>query len=152
MSSCWRPSAHSTLGLAKGGAVLRSESRRSRCPAAARDAAHLLSRSTRAARTMAGSAIFVWGNNAFGKLGVGDVTADIAPTVLPVALPSRCVAVAASGRTSAALTESGELFLWGDVCQGATGVLRHAPQRVLMPPRTLIRSVALVRPPRPAAP
>ena len=104
------------------------------------------------ARTMAGSAIFVWGNNAFGKLGVGDVTADIAPTVLPVALPSRCVAVAASGRTSAALTESGELFLWGDVCQGATGVLRHAPQRVLMPPRTLIRSVALVRPPRPAAP
>ena len=31
---------------------------------------------------MAGSAIFVWGNNAFGKLGVGDVTADIAPTVL----------------------------------------------------------------------
>ena len=98
---------------------------------------------------MAGSAIFVWGNNAFGKLGVGDVTADIGPTVLPVALPSRCVAVAASGRTSAALTESGELFLWGDVCQGATGVLRHAPQRVLMPPRTLIRSVALVRPPRP---
>ena len=131
------------------------------------------------------STIFVWGNNAFGKLGVGDVSADIGPTQLPIALPSKCVAVAASGRSSAALVESGELYVWGDICQGArtlcpaslrslcvspsppphlaqlrahsaawslasdqsgtTGVLRHAPQRVMLPARTQVRAIALGR-------
>ena len=67
------------------------------------------------------STIFVWGNNAFGKLGVGDVSADIAPIALQIALPSKCVAVAANGRSSAALVETGELMVWGDICQGELG-------------------------------
>ena len=102
------------------------------------------------ALTMASSAptrstIFVWGNNAFGKLGVGDVAADIPPTALQIALPSKCVAVAASGRSSAALVETGELFVWGDICQGTTGVLRHTPQRVILPARTTVRAISLGR-------
>ncbi len=69
------------------------------------------------------STIFIWGNNAFGKLGVGDVSADITPTALQIGLPSKCVAVAANGRSSAALVETGELFVWGDICQGGLPML-----------------------------
>jgi alpha-tubulin suppressor-like RCC1 family protein len=45
----------------------------------------------------------------------------------------------------AQVTESGELYIWGDTCAGCAGELRHSPQRVLLPPRTMIRAVSLGR-------
>ena len=86
------------------------------------------------------STIFIWGNNAFGKLGVGDVSADITPTALQIGLPSKCVAVAANGRSSAALVETGELFVWGDICQGgfATRSLQEHAARTELPPHTSV--------------
>ena len=91
------------------------------------------------------SELYVWGNNAYGKLGIGDVTADLEPTKLTFNLPARCVKVICNPRTSGCLTEAGEFFLWGDVCHGTVGLLSHTPQRVLLPPRTQIRSAALGR-------
>ena len=44
-----------------------------------------------------GSVLFVWGDNAFGKLGVGDISADIKPTKLMHTFPSRVNSVAVSG-------------------------------------------------------
>lgn len=90
-----------------------------------------------------GTALFVWGDNAFGKLGVGDICADLKPTRLGYQFPSRCTALAASGRSTGVVTESGELFLWGDVYDGTKGTVRYTPQRVNFPPRTTVRSISM---------
>ena len=94
---------------------------------------------------MGSSGLYVWGNHAYGKLGVGEVSAELKPTKLPFSFPARCVNIASSGRTSGALTEDGQLFMWGDVCKGTMGVLVHTPARVLFPPRTMVQACALGR-------
>lgn len=92
----------------------------------------------------AGSTVlFVWGNNAYGKLGVGDISAEIKPTRLSHQFPSRCSHIAASGRSSAAIMDSGELYLWGDIYHGTKGTVHHTPQRVVFSPRTLVRAVSM---------
>jgi len=91
------------------------------------------------------STLYIWGNNGYGKLGVGEGAAELKPQRLPYTFPSRTVKAVASGRSSAVITETGDVFIWGDVLEGNSGVLRHSPTRVPLPPRCVIRELALGR-------
>jgi alpha-tubulin suppressor-like RCC1 family protein len=66
----------------------------------------------------------VWavGHNSFGQLGLGAVDDDAHPTAVQLAaLGSGVVQVAAGYRFSAALTVSGEVYLWGNNGNGRLG-------------------------------
>jgi alpha-tubulin suppressor-like RCC1 family protein len=64
-------------------------------------------------------AVFCWGYNASGQLGVGDVVARDAP--VRVSLPQAAVAVAAGYNHTCAIAADGSLWCWGDNTEGQLG-------------------------------
>lgn len=73
-------------------------------------------------------AVFVWGANGAGQLGVGQAGGA---TAMPVQLDlSNVVAVAAGGDSSYALRDDGVVFAWGDNTAGQLGLNDTAPRFV----------------------
>jgi len=64
---------------------------------------------------MGDGSIYAWGDNAAGQLGTGDALARAEPAGVALARAVHVRQVAASDRTSAALTAHGDVLLWGDV-------------------------------------
>ena len=77
--------------------------------------------------------LWTWGDNNAGQLGIGDTTDRHAPVKVSVN-GQKIVAVAAGVRHTAAITDSGELWIWGDNGDGQLGIGdttdRHAPVKV----------------------
>ncbi|KAL3939360.1 MAG: hypothetical protein SGBAC_005900, partial [Bacillariaceae sp.] len=87
--------------------------------------------------------VFAWGSNRFGQLGTVDAKASISTTPPPSKncgsngsfryLPRRvedlkqvkCIAVAAGEKHSVALSQQGEVYVWGDNTSGQLGVARR---------------------------
>jgi alpha-tubulin suppressor-like RCC1 family protein len=57
---------------------------------------------------------YCWGDNSFGSLG-GAVVSSYSATPVKVLISSPLIQIATGGSTACALTESGELYCWGDV-------------------------------------
>ena len=64
-------------------------------------------------------AIWCWGYNASGQLGLGDVTARAVPTPLP--MPARAITVAAGYNHTCAIAADRSLWCWGDNTEGQLG-------------------------------
>lgn len=79
---------------------------------------------------MEGGYCLSWGTGHFGQLGHGDDTSWDNPKMLhslePRAISSRVVHIACGASHSAALTESGKLFMWGLNKNGQCGILGKA--------------------------
>mmetsp|Transcript_557 Transcript_557/g.938 ORF Transcript_557/g.938 Transcript_557/m.938 type:complete len:1396 (-) Transcript_557:68-4255(-) len=87
--------------------------------------------------------VFAWGSNRFGQLGTVDAKASISSSPSPSKnngsngsfryLPRRvedlkavkCIAVAAGEKHSVALSQQGEVYVWGDNTSGQLGVARR---------------------------
>jgi hypothetical protein len=74
---------------------------------------------------VAGGNVFAWGANQWGQLGLGDKQPKSTPFSLKYRssplLAKELTYVAASLRTSAVITEEGELYVWGYAKDGAIG-------------------------------
>eukprot|EP00002_Diphylleia_rotans_P007162 TRINITY_DN1666_c0_g1_i3.p1 TRINITY_DN1666_c0_g1~~TRINITY_DN1666_c0_g1_i3.p1 ORF type:complete len:403 (+),score=74.74 TRINITY_DN1666_c0_g1_i3:72-1280(+) len=57
--------------------------------------------------------IFSWGRNSFGQLGIGNETSVAAPVEIPGFESFNVTKIAAGGHVSAAVTDEGILFTWG---------------------------------------
>ena len=68
-----------------------------------------------------GGAVFAWGKNKHGELGVGDTCCHPTPTLLNSI--RRVSLVACGDHTSAAYADTGKLYMWGqnDTCQLGVG-------------------------------
>jgi len=66
-------------------------------------------------------AVFAWGLNGSGQLGVGDTAPRRAPVVVSGLWSLPVIRLAAGGCHSAAVTASGALFTWGDNAWGQCG-------------------------------
>lgn len=59
------------------------------------------------------TAVYAWGNNDNGQLGIGKKTQrELTPTLLPIT--EKIVQIAATGKGGAALTEDGHVYTWGN--------------------------------------
>lgn len=94
-----------------------------------------------------GGQMFTWGKNIFGQLGLGDRERRLVPELVKVPGDELCVAVAAGGNHSAAVTEFSRALIWGGHlggCRGSGGEnsieqprrlnLPHAVERVICRP------------------
>lgn len=94
-----------------------------------------------------GGQMFTWGKNIFGQLGLGDRERRLVPELVKVPGDELCVAVAAGGNHSAAVTEFSRALVWGGHlggCRGSGGEnsieqprrlnLPHAVERVICRP------------------
>ncbi|MDR1294600.1 MAG: hypothetical protein LBK59_06535, partial [Bifidobacteriaceae bacterium] len=70
--------------------------------------------------------VYAWGDNRRGQLGLGN-TADQNAPVKVDHLPSGIVKIAAAFDNSAAITESGELWVWGANTSGQLGLGTSGP-------------------------
>eukprot|EP01122_Echinamoeba_exundans_P012017 TRINITY_DN4945_c0_g1_i1.p1 TRINITY_DN4945_c0_g1~~TRINITY_DN4945_c0_g1_i1.p1 ORF type:complete len:417 (-),score=24.99 TRINITY_DN4945_c0_g1_i1:9-1259(-) len=57
--------------------------------------------------------VYVWGSNAGGVLGLGHSAPDCVPTPTHLHLPHRCSAVSCGSYHTIALTEKGQIYVWG---------------------------------------
>jgi alpha-tubulin suppressor-like RCC1 family protein len=77
------------------------------------------------------SQIIAWGRNGYGQLGVGDFEDRHSPTLVPPFLPEgstdKIIKVRSGSFFSAAITETGELWTWGDNSKGALGIGQKFP-------------------------
>ena len=64
-------------------------------------------------------AIWCWGYNASGQLGIGDVTARDVPTQVP--MPARAIVLAAGYNHTCAIAVDRSLWCWGDNTEGQLG-------------------------------
>ncbi|XP_071539192.1 X-linked retinitis pigmentosa GTPase regulator-like isoform X2 [Panulirus ornatus] len=65
--------------------------------------------------------VYVWGHNGDGQLGTGDLDDRLSPIqVLKLDIPP--VAVVAGSTHSAVLTETGEIYIWGNNSEGQLGL------------------------------
>ncbi|CAE7831111.1 UVR8, partial [Symbiodinium necroappetens] len=80
--------------------------------------------------------LWTWGHNSYGQLGVGDTTHRHFPGKVSVN-GQKMVAVAAGGVQTAAITDSGVLWTWGDNGHGRLGIgdttNRHSPVKAALP-------------------
>ncbi|XP_028278663.1 RCC1 and BTB domain-containing protein 1 isoform X3 [Parambassis ranga] len=70
--------------------------------------------------------LYAWGANTYGQLGTGNKSNNLTPLQIMADKESRIVEVAAchSTHTSAAKTQSGQVYMWGQ-CRGQSIVLPH---------------------------
>ncbi|KAJ8410061.1 hypothetical protein AAFF_G00211020 [Aldrovandia affinis] len=70
--------------------------------------------------------LYAWGANTYGQLGTGNKSNQLSPVQIMAEKESRIVEIAAchSTHTSAAKTQSGQVFMWGQ-CRGQAIVLPH---------------------------
>lgn len=70
--------------------------------------------------------LYAWGANTYGQLGTGNKSNQLSPVQIMMEKESRIVEIAAchSTHTSAAKTQSGQVFMWGQ-CRGQSIVLPH---------------------------
>jgi len=85
--------------------------------------------------------VFTWGKNQHGALGHGDAlpldAADAVPRPVAALTTKRIVAVCAGYAHTAALTDAGEVYLWGAADSGQVGVISQdavATPRLLASP------------------
>jgi alpha-tubulin suppressor-like RCC1 family protein len=64
-------------------------------------------------------ALYAWGNNEHGELGLGDNDDRLLPEVVPTAL--RFVAVAAANQHSCAIDDLSDVYCWGENARGQLG-------------------------------
>uniref|UniRef100_A0A1D1Y3B4 X-linked retinitis pigmentosa GTPase regulator n=1 Tax=Anthurium amnicola TaxID=1678845 RepID=A0A1D1Y3B4_9ARAE len=79
--------------------------------------------------------VFATGLNNFGQLGI---TTDTSHTLVPIKVsmfPKKILQIAAGYHHSAAITEDGELFVWGNNSNGQLGLGRKAESFVSAPTR-----------------
>jgi alpha-tubulin suppressor-like RCC1 family protein len=76
------------------------------------------------ARTSAG-AVYCWGQNLDGQLGLGDLTSRSGPTLVP--LPAAATVVIAGGAGTCAQLATGEVMCWGSGARGQLGNGTLAP-------------------------
>ncbi|GAX18447.1 hypothetical protein FisN_2Lh097 [Fistulifera solaris] len=79
--------------------------------------------------------VFAWGSNRFGQIGyVGDSSPRCSPRRVDDLKGIVCVSVAAGEKHSVALSQRGEVYVWGDNTNGQLGISRrngtHRVQRV----------------------
>ena len=85
------------------------------------------------------SALYAFGSNADGRLGVGDRSIPLRslPTLVPDLVSTPILSVSCGAAHSAAVTASGDLYTWGQGSFGALGTggsLNHwSPQQVSFP-------------------
>ncbi|KAJ8350346.1 hypothetical protein SKAU_G00254760 [Synaphobranchus kaupii] len=70
--------------------------------------------------------LYAWGANTYGQLGTGNKSNQLSPVHIMAEKESRIVEIAAchSTHTSAAKTQSGQVYMWGQ-CRGQSIVLPH---------------------------
>ncbi|KAM4602289.1 RCC1 and BTB domain-containing protein 1 isoform 3-T4 [Polymixia lowei] len=70
--------------------------------------------------------LYAWGANTYGQLGTGNKSNQLSPVHVMAEKESRIVEIAAchSTHTSAAKTQSGQVYMWGQ-CRGQSIVLPH---------------------------
>ncbi|XP_061081806.1 RCC1 and BTB domain-containing protein 1 isoform X3 [Conger conger] len=70
--------------------------------------------------------LYAWGANTYGQLGTGNKSNQLSPVQIMPEKESRIVEIAAchSTHTSAAKTQSGQVYMWGQ-CRGQSVVLPH---------------------------
>ncbi|XP_067113934.1 RCC1 and BTB domain-containing protein 1-like isoform X1 [Osmerus mordax] len=70
--------------------------------------------------------LYTWGANTYGQLGTGNKSNQLSPVQIMTEKGSRIIEIAAchSTHTSAAKTQSGQVFMWGQ-CRGQSVVLPH---------------------------
>lgn len=69
-----------------------------------------------------GGAVYAWGGNDSGDLGIGNNTTSAPTPTLVTGLPTNVIAVAADAQDSLALTADGLVYAWGDDSYGQVGV------------------------------
>jgi alpha-tubulin suppressor-like RCC1 family protein len=66
--------------------------------------------------------VYAWGWNEAGQLGLGDTNNRLTPTKVPGLTGVKAIAIIAGGGHSLALTESGEVYAWGQNKDGELGL------------------------------
>lgn len=79
-------------------------------------------------------ALFTWGENAYGRLGLGDTKRRYGPELVRSMAVQRVTDVSLGTKHSACLTEKGHLYTWGGGSYGRLGhgssEQEHTPRRV----------------------
>jgi len=89
--------------------------------------------------------LYGWGRNYYGNLGDGTTVNKHTPTLIMSGTKFKSISFAGTpSRSSFAITESGDLYTWGDNYAGQLGdgttVNKHTPQNIM--PGTKFKSIA----------
>ena len=92
--------------------------------------------------------VYTWGAGGSGALGRGAGHGTSYPELVDALVPQRTAQVACGPNFTAAVSEQGLLYMWGEAAGGALG-LGHAFRKALQvracPPGCVVRSVSCVR-------
>ena len=90
-------------------------------------------------RSASDGAVFTWGQNVAGQLGLGDDAPRAVPTQVPGLASIR--AIAAGGGQAFAIRRDGVVFAWGNNRDGQLGLGEHGGRRLRAEPtRPSVRS------------
>ncbi|KMT09131.1 hypothetical protein BVRB_6g132380 [Beta vulgaris subsp. vulgaris] len=66
--------------------------------------------------------VLSWGHGGHGQLGHSSIQNQKVPTMIDALVDERVISIACGGSTSAAVTESGKLYMWGNAKDSQLGV------------------------------
>lgn len=87
--------------------------------------------------------VFAWGNNEYGQLGVGDVSARFSPSEVPGVSDHSIKQILAVDDCSFAVSEKGDVFGWGDALCGLLPVLSEQDHLVAATPLLSLHPFAI---------
>lgn len=126
---CWGHNFNGSLGVGAGGGFFPSPADVTSVDFAALSVEGMFGASCGAAES--GGAVYCWGRNTNGSLGVGDESMRTLPTEVPL---SGVRTIGSAGSHVCALTEGGDIYCWGSNTGGQLGFRggdRNTPTRVL---------------------
>jgi hypothetical protein len=89
--------------------------------------------------------VFTWGPNHQGLLGNPSIGTSYEPTVVPALANIPCTRIDAGAHTMSVVTQSGELYMWGDngskQIKGSSSTIIYTPEKISLYPESFSRFI-----------